>query len=194
MSELSDTEDDFDLNPFVCLRDVLKSRSPGIGTLATAIEQNGIYTWDRFGRFGHADERAKNRALDALAEHYKYSYFFLIRHLGDTPDYGEKEHDVAMAIMQRFGWPSDQCPDFDAIRKGLGSREPPKPKAAETRARDTLLTIIATLADQAQIDLGERGAAGRIADWTQLIGAPVSDDTVRNILKLIPEAIERRGK
>jgi len=30
--------------------------------------------------------------------------------------------------------------------------------------------------------------------WTEHIGAPVSDDTIRNILKLIPDAIERRTK
>lgn len=79
-------------------------------------------------------------------------------------------------------------------KDGARHRGHEKHQGAETRARDTLLTIIAALADQAGIDPSERGAAARIAEWTEHFGAAVSDDTVRKILTLIPEAIERRSK
>ncbi|NMF99910.1 hypothetical protein GPA27_21280 [Aromatoleum toluolicum] len=68
------------------------------------------------------------------------------------------------------------------------------PRGAETRKRDTLLCILAAMADQAGIDPSERGAAARVAEWTEHIGAPVSEDTVRNVLKSIPEATQRRTK
>lgn len=70
--------------------------------------------------------------------------------------------------------------------------EPEKAKCAVSRTHHTLLYIIAALADQAGLDLTERGAAVRVAEWTQLTGAAVSADTVRKYLDMIPDAMERR--
>ena len=67
-------------------------------------------------------------------------------------------------------------------------------KGAETRRRETLFTIIAAIADQAGLDLRERGAAARIAEWTEHLGAPVGDDTIRGILKQIQDVLEERIK
>lgn len=58
--------------------------------------------------------------------------------------------------------------------------------------RNTLLTIIAALCDHSSIKPEDRGAAGQIAQMTEKIGAPVSDDTVRRWLKKIPDAMESR--
>jgi hypothetical protein len=65
--------------------------------------------------------------------------------------------------------------------------------AAETRAQNTLLAIIAALADQLHIDPSARGAARRIADFTEHI-SPVSEDTIKKYLDMIPEVIGRKAK
>ena len=63
-----------------------------------------------------------------------------------------------------------------------------------TRSRKTLLTIIAALCNEAGIGYQDRGAAKRISELTDEIGASVSDDTVRKILGDIDDAIESRMK
>jgi len=62
------------------------------------------------------------------------------------------------------------------------------------RARRTLLVIIAGLCTKVGIDWNERGVAKRIAGFTEDLGAGVSVDTVRNLLKEIPDALESRQK
>jgi hypothetical protein len=66
--------------------------------------------------------------------------------------------------------------------------------ALTARNRKTFLTIIAALCGKAGLQLGGRGAAQRIKEATEEIGAPVSDDTIHSILKEIPDAIEDRMK
>ena len=70
----------------------------------------------------------------------------------------------------------------------------PAEKPLTTNERNTLLTIIAALCDYSDIDWTVRGVAGQIAKLTDEIGAPVTDDTVRKWLELIPGALERRKK
>jgi hypothetical protein len=65
-------------------------------------------------------------------------------------------------------------------------------KRLNTMERNSLLIIIAALCDQSDIKLDKGGAATQIAKFTEDIGAPVSDDTVRRFLKLIPQAIQNR--
>jgi hypothetical protein len=70
----------------------------------------------------------------------------------------------------------------------------PPEKPLDTRAENTLLVIIKALCERLAIKTNERGAATQIAKFTQEIGAPVNDDTVRRWLKEIPQALERREK
>ncbi len=67
-------------------------------------------------------------------------------------------------------------------------------KQMTTTERNTLLTIIATLCDYSAIDPAGRGAAGQIAKLTEGFGAPVTDDTIRNVLAKIQDALEARKK
>lgn len=67
-------------------------------------------------------------------------------------------------------------------------------KAMTTTERNTLLTIIAALCDYSDIKYQERGAAGQIVKMTEEIGAPVTDDTIRNVFGKIPDALESRKK
>lgn len=74
------------------------------------------------------------------------------------------------------------------------SSTPSKSKPLSTTERHTFLTIIAALCDYAAIGFAERGASVQIAKLTQDIGAAISDDTIRPLLKQIPEALGRRTK
>ena len=62
------------------------------------------------------------------------------------------------------------------------------------RERDTLLTIIAAFCKYESLDPKERGLAAKIAQMTQDLGAPVTDDTIRAVLAQIPAAVESRMK
>ena len=68
------------------------------------------------------------------------------------------------------------------------------PKSAGTRQRRTLLTLIAALCRKAGIDPAGRGAAVQIASLTDEIGAPVTDDAIRSLLRELPDAIESRSR
>lgn len=67
-------------------------------------------------------------------------------------------------------------------------------KRVTTRQRRTLLTIIAALCQKAGIDPRSRGAAVSIASATAELGVPVSDDSIRPVLREIPDAIESRSR
>lgn len=67
-------------------------------------------------------------------------------------------------------------------------------KALKTNERNTLVTIIAALCDYSSIDYKTRGAAQQIANMTEEIGAPITDDTIRKVLSKISDGVERRKK
>ncbi|MDP2433455.1 MAG: hypothetical protein Q8O33_15730 [Pseudomonadota bacterium] len=60
--------------------------------------------------------------------------------------------------------------------------------------RNTLLTIIAALCKYEGIDPQGRGAAQRLMEMTDDLGAHVDDGTIRNHLAKIPDALETRMK
>jgi hypothetical protein len=76
-----------------------------------------------------------------------------------------------------------------AARGGSGGE-----KRLNTRQRRTLLTIIAAVCKKAGIDTTSRGAAAVIAGATEELGVPVSDDSIRAVLREIPDAIESRSR
>lgn len=85
----------------------------------------------------------------------------------------------------------------DALRKleeSINDISASAEKLMTSTERNTLLTIIATLCDYSDIKYQERGAAGQIAKLTEEIGAPVSDDTIRNVFAKISDALESRKK
>jgi hypothetical protein len=61
-----------------------------------------------------------------------------------------------------------------------------------TRAKRTMLTIIAALCQQAKIDYQGTGVARQIKEATEKLGAPVDDETIRNLLKEIEDAVDSR--
>ncbi|HJV26323.1 MAG TPA: hypothetical protein VJ673_11580 [Aromatoleum sp.] len=176
-------------NDFMCLGTLI-ARGVSHATLATAIENHGIYGWDQYGRFRQARGREKEAPLRLLARSYAWLHSMDRNSpYDDELDPLSRAEDEAETI---FGWPADQCPDFDAIKAGTKIVLPPQRKGAETKVTSSRLVIIAALARALRIECGSRGAAARIADYTASAGTPVSEDTIRGILKEIPEAIERR--
>lgn len=67
-------------------------------------------------------------------------------------------------------------------------------KPPSTRQRRTLLTVIAALCKSAGISPSSRGAAAAIASATEELGVPVSDDSIRMLLRDIPDAIGSRSR
>ncbi len=181
-------------NPFISLSELLGYKRETEGTLATAIEEKGIYTWDRFGRFGLADEAGRMKALDLLADQHAWK----VEGCGPS-GYRDTQSPLDQCegrdgMFEHYGWATKVCPDFNVIRLGQSEREPRQSKGGETNSRNTLLVIIAALAKKLKIDIGERGAAAEIHTLTELAGIPVSDDTIRGVLKMIPIAVEKRTK
>ena len=73
------------------------------------------------------------------------------------------------------------------------SNTPDKP--LRTTERNTLLTIIAGLCKEAEIDITKRGAAKRVALATVGLGcSPVSEETARRMLSNVKNALETRMK
>jgi hypothetical protein len=73
--------------------------------------------------------------------------------------------------------------DGDSAGKKLGSRE-----------RNTLLVLIASLCKEAGINYEARGIASVIERVTEINGTRISDDKIRDILKLLPDAVILRSR
>ena len=184
-------------NRWLSLHDLLcfKEYKTSVGVLASSIEKEGIQTYDRFGRRissnGESPEslRVKEEALDLLAQHYDNL---------DSLEYENTFWRYENTPLELFGWPEDEAPDFsgyesESLPKAVMASHPME-KVPRIDAKRTYLLILAVLFKEAKIDFDSRGTAGLIARATEELGSPVSEETVRNILKDIPEAIEYRRK
>lgn len=60
------------------------------------------------------------------------------------------------------------------------------------RQRRTLLTIIAGLCHSSRIDTAGRDTPGKLSDMTKMIGATITDETVKKLLGEIPDALESK--
>ena len=69
-----------------------------------------------------------------------------------------------------------------------------KEKPLHTKKLDSLLLIIAALCKHSEINPKDRGVATIISKAASSLGSPIDEDTVRDFLKLIPEAVDRRSK
>ena len=85
----------------------------------------------------------------------------------------------------------------DALReleKSLDSASEDWDKPLTATERNSLLVIIAALCENSKITIADPKAAGKISGLTDMISTPVTDETVRKVLKLIPDAVGRRKK
>jgi len=178
---------------FCSLFDLL-SADASVAVLATAIEKGQIFRFDRFGRYGLASDSDKGIALDLIAEARVERLNLATAE--EWSDMWMNNYDKLQIRpgLHDFGWFPADLPNLDEILSGIDLRELPQRKGADTRSRDTLLSIINAMADQVGVDPTERGSAARIAEWTERAGTPVGDETVKKYLDMIPDAIERRSK
>ena len=104
-----------------------------IGQIATAIENRGVYGWDRFGRFAKSDKKnaIKENALDALAKLWREQQAWEEDPKNWDPEEGWIDefplndlHIEGSHPLQFFGWPNAQLPPFHAA-EGAQSPAPP---------------------------------------------------------------------
>ena len=74
------------------------------------------------------------------------------------------------------------------LRHELSQRPTPRDdRPLQPKSRNTLYRLIAALCFAAKIDPAQRSAASTIEGFTQRVGLPVGDDTIRKILGNLPE-------
>ncbi len=66
---------------------------------------------------------------------------------------------------------------------------PKQEKLLSTKERNSMLTLIAALCREADFNLEQRGIAGALAASTETLGKPLTDDTIRGILKQVKDLL-----
>ena len=132
---------------YIQLYDLLRARGISPGTLATAIEQVGIYGWDRYGRFKHftKDSPEAVPAFNALAGHAQHD---------DPNTMAPIDHDDGTGVYSRYGWPADKLPDFADIEAGMPPA-PTLPRPTQRSDEDATLAIVGALLDFIKGKVGE---------------------------------------
>lgn len=100
------------------------------------------------------------------------------------PSGGLDEHDHVLVVrtkeVTRF---IQSLEDTPAEEKPLTSNE-----------RISLLVLIGALCKEVKVDPAQRGVAASLVAMTEILGAPLTDDTVRKILNQIEKAVSARNK
>jgi hypothetical protein len=128
-----------------------------------------------------------------IREHVSESEFVGPKNFSELPNNPRNYYPAA-------GLPADsvlvvRTSSLHELESRLSQPDQKAEKPLEQRERDTLLVIVAALAELAEIDVKKPAAAGTtIESQTALLGAEVSSRTIQNHLKRIPEALERRTK
>ena len=167
---------DDEKNPWKSLADLLAEKM-SVAAIATAIEKEGIRTWDRFGRMigatkGDAnDVYSQAEALRLLAIVYNKSI------AAQESDYNQHALESFLedgdGPLVRFGWPADECPDFGKYKpehpvpeKIKRSGHPQEGDLLGTRERNSLDAIIRALLKEAEMPPEPYKAGKIISDLT----------------------------
>ncbi len=129
-----------DDDPLLSLGDLLLRSTVRVGVLATAIEQHGIYSWDRYGRFKHFGPGSieAGAALDVLAK-----YFDALCDADETRWFDESSFRDGGA--DHYCWPSSKLPNLDAADASLEVASPRMRTGPEKRSDSGLLHMIGAL-------------------------------------------------
>lgn len=127
-------------------------------TLATGIENEGIYTWDRFDRLAVTCETNKAFILDLLADQYKYETHFgaYVERNGTPLSPLEKYELVPQSAEEakdwdwdnpfdQFGWSADVLPDFNNIHQSQIEAEPQPINKVNRKAPDSFVAAFVRL-------------------------------------------------
>ena len=108
--------DEDENNPSISLKKILNHGNVSVATLATAIENNGIYTWDRYGRFKlfQKDTAEAQQALLLLQNIFEYE-------IDPSPGKSDKQHPLDASNdwddpYWRFGWAMKELPNLKNIK------------------------------------------------------------------------------
>lgn len=117
--------------PWCSLRTVLDAHTPA--NIATAIEQHGIWVYDRFNRRVKAsplpsDEFSQARALDLIGE-----WQAELNDPGPTYSWDHPRFELEVHPTQRFGWPESELPNFTGNAKAVNSKTSCTPKTTWTK-------------------------------------------------------------
>lgn len=100
------------------------------------------------------------------------------------PSGGLGDHDFVLVIRTQ---------EITRFIQSLGD-VPPSEKPLTSKERNSLLVLIGALCKEVKIDPSKRGVVTSLVTMTESLGAPLSDDTVRKIVKQIEEAVSLRNK
>jgi hypothetical protein len=100
------------------------------------------------------------------------------------PSGGLDEHDYVLVVRTK------------EVTRFIQSLEetPPEAKPLSSKERNSLLVLLGAVCKHSDIEPSQRGIATSLVVMTELIGAPLTDDTIRKILNQIEPAIESRSK
>lgn len=192
-----------------------KAIAPVIRRMETSYESAcASYSWDVGGFYSHApeSEAAKNQNMTQLRSEAMISA--LIRSFGRPEhftdwytcnDYSDfKNQQFSRSELSR--WLADNnLPTKYEFGNDSGAANPPvlssdgsddgpsiEERPLSSNERNTLLLVIAALADKANLDLKHHGSASAISAMIEMLGAKVTRETIRSKLDLIPTAVARR--
>lgn len=125
---------------FIDLEYLITSEGVEVSLLADAIEKEGIWGLDRYGRFKRftPGEEGAQRALDALAAQHSTS-----RYPGEQPAVETAEWEWT---FRSYGWLKKDLPHFSQVGQ-IPSKLASQPRGPALRAANVNLRIIAALLD-----------------------------------------------
>ncbi|MEL0325095.1 MAG: hypothetical protein VXA00_12125, partial [Rhodospirillales bacterium] len=137
------------------------------------------------------DEKLSDEEAKKIIDKYKEDRKKYLEDRKDTPrenlfypSGGLGEHDYVLVIR------TEEITRFIQSLEGLSETEKP----LTSKERNSLLVLIGALCKEVDVDPGQRGVAASLVAMTEKLGAPLTDDTIRKILKQIPDAVALRNR
>ena len=191
------------VDEFTSISDLLVKGTP-VGAIATGIEREGVYTWDRFGRWIRAKEddsdademETKTFILKMLSDCYKT--LVITGYMPGLLGPGWPETPECRALMY-FGWSSAKLPDFDRLYEKFleehhGSVNVPQRRNSEPPAQAAVFRLLKGLvvlnySQEILADLRQPRSKRLSEIRTDLAakGFQFDDQTLRKYLKDLPD-------
>jgi hypothetical protein len=133
-----------------------------------------------------SDEESKKMRAEFKVEREKYLEERKDRSREENhfPSGGLAEHDYVLVIRT-----SEIAKFIQSLEDASISEKP-----LTSKERNSLLVLIGALCKEVNIDPNKRGVAASLVAMTEILGAPLTDDTVRKILGQIEGAVSVRNK
>lgn len=124
--------DGYETHPFMSVGELLTSGQCSIGDLATAVEADGVWGWDRYGRYMRFPPASPEAAivLDALAAEYQSTRV-------DRPaSMSPLDSDDGDGPYSAYGWPRAEAPQgSQQLRRPAPERRADRQKADRAKWR-----------------------------------------------------------